>query len=178
MIQPNDDTRRVTSQVQEKAEELMERAGETARSRVDDGKQQAARELSSVAQALRNCGSDLEHDRTALLAPYINRAAEQVDRFSHYIDTHTPQDIAHNVESFARRNPAVFLGSCFALGMVAARFLKASRPELPAPYGYQESAREELRRARPMGDDTTYSGPTPGGSAGGYEPGVGRARDV
>jgi hypothetical protein len=54
-IQPNErlgssgtsgtDNRGVAGQVQSKAEELMERAGEKARSRFDDGKHQAAQEL-------------------------------------------------------------------------------------------------------------------------------------
>ena len=137
--QPNDGSDGVTAQVQQKAEELMERAGESARTRIDDGKQQAARELNSVAHALRNCGTDLESDRTALLTPYVNRVADEVERFSRYIDSHSPQDIARNVEGFARRNPAVFLGGCFALGMVAARFLKSSRPDLPVPLDYYRS---------------------------------------
>jgi hypothetical protein len=181
--QPNDGSRRVTAQVQETAEELMERAGETARSRIDDGKQQAARELNSVAHALRNCGTDLESDRTALLAPYVNRVADQVERFSRYIDTHSPQDIARNVEGFARRNPAVFLGGCFALGMVAARFLKSSRSDLPVPMDYYRSA--ELagytpQTARPTydGEGSSYSEPLSGGdNARGYEYGHGRARN-
>jgi len=32
------------------------------------------------------------------------------------------------VEGYARRNPAVFVGAAFALGFLAARFLKTSSP--------------------------------------------------
>src|SRR5262245_56372280 len=124
--------------VQSKAEDLASRAGERARSRFDDGKHRAAQELGSVAHALRECGTHMNGDRSTLLAPYVNQAAEQVDRISHFIDTHSPEDIAHNVERFARKNPAVFLGGCFAIGMLAARFLKSSRSEVPVRYGLQE----------------------------------------
>ena len=179
-----DDNRDVKAQVQEKAEELMGRAGESARSRIDDGRHQAARELGSVASALKQCGTDIDHDRTAMLTPYINRVADQVERFSTYIDSHTPEDIARNVENFARRNPAVFLGSCFALGMVAARFLKASRSDLPVPYEQYRtslgatypsaSARSFYNGGGAVSSDESMSR---GGNAGGYEAGAGRTRN-
>ena len=178
------DDRDVKAQVQEKTEQLMERAGESARSRIDDGKHQAARELGSVAGALRQCGTDINHDRTAMLTPYINRVADQVERFSTYIDSHTPEDIARNVENFARRNPAVFLGSCFALGMVAARFLKASRSDLPVPYEQYRSA--EWAAYPPATARSPYNGDgavssddslSSGRNAGGYEAGAGRTRN-
>ena len=164
------DSRGVAAQMQGKAEELMERAGEKARSRFDEGKHQAARELGNVASALRECGIDLDHDRSAMLAPYVSRVADQVERFSTYIDTHTPQDIARNVEHFARRNPAVFLGSCFALGMVAARFLKARPPELPEPYGYEKHALDQVGYPTRTGAEVY--------GAGTYEAGSGRIRNI
>ena len=34
--------------------------------------------------------------------------------------------MARDAESYARRNPAVFLGSAFVLGILAARFFKSS----------------------------------------------------
>ena len=39
------------------------------------------------------------------------------------------------VESFARREPLLFIGGAFALGMVAARFLKASAATMEANLG-------------------------------------------
>jgi hypothetical protein len=64
--------------------------------------------------------------------------------------------------------------------MVAARFLKASRPELPVPYGYQQNT---LSRA---GYNTEYASPYATGPGSNPEledqrafaPGVGRAHEL
>ncbi len=162
---PTNDAAGIASQVQDKAEELMTRAGETTRTRIDDGKRRAARELGNVAHALRQSGTDMANDQ-GMLAPYVNRVADQVERFSTFIDTHSPEDIARNVESFARRNPAVFLGGCFALGMAAARFFKASRPELPVPYGYQRDTLRQTGYPPTMGSPGYDSGVNYGSGAG------------
>jgi hypothetical protein len=170
---------RMSAKVEEKAHELVSRAGESARSRIDDGKQRAAAELGSVASALRQCGTDNNSDG-AILAPYVSRVADQVERISTFIDTHSVEDLARDVEHFARRNPAVFLGSCFALGVVAARFLKSSRPDLPVPYGYQQNT---LSAA---GYNTNYESSYATGprtnpemiNERAYAPGAGRTREL
>jgi hypothetical protein len=64
----------------------------------------------------------------------------------------------------------VFLGSCFALGMVAARFLKARPPELPEPYGYEQRALDQVGYPTQTGTQAYGTGT--------YEAGSGRARDV
>jgi hypothetical protein len=175
---PGGDGRGVASQVQEKAEELMGRAGQSARSRVDDGKQRAARELGTVAHALHQCGTDLNNDREAVLAPYVSRAADQVERFSNFIDRHSVEELAREVEGFARRNPAVFLGSCFALGMVAARFLKSSHPELPVRYDDQRRVLEQVDYRTSSGFESAsmYTGQP--GADNPFRAGSSRTRDV
>jgi hypothetical protein len=172
------DGRGVTSQVQQKAEELMDRAGHSARSKLDDGKQRAARELGTVAHALHQCGTDLNNDREAVLAPYVSRVADQVERFSNFIDTHSAEDLAHEVEGFARRNPALFLGSCFALGIVAARFLKSSRPDLPVRYDEQQRVleRAEYRTSSGFENASMYTGEAGGDNP--FRAGSSRSRDL
>ena len=134
-----------SSEVRERARELVHdakqsglklatQAGDRARTGIEDTKHKAARELDSVANALRGCGGDLGSQEDSMLAPYVERVADQVGRVANMLETRTVNEIARDVESFARRNPAVFLGGCFAVGMLAARFLKSSKPNLPVLY--------------------------------------------
>jgi hypothetical protein len=72
----------------------------------------------------------------------MDRAADQVERFSRFLSARSADGLVRDVEDFARRNPAVFMGGCFVLGLAAARFFKASHPELPVSYGDQERTLE------------------------------------
>jgi hypothetical protein len=121
-------------EARDKAGEFVGRARERASSGIEDTMVRAASELGSVANALRQCGSDMSNREDAMLAPYLERVADQVERVSGFLESRSVNDLARDVQSFARRNPAVFLGACFGVGVLAARFLKSSRPQLPVPY--------------------------------------------
>ena len=41
------------------------------------------------------------------------------------------EDLVNRTESWARQNPALFLGGAFVIGVLGARFLKSSRPAIP-----------------------------------------------
>ena len=137
-----DGTHRLTSQAREKAGAAVQRATDKARSGFEDTKSRAANDLGSIAESLRRTGSELSTNEQSLLAPYISRAADQVERFSSFLNARSADRLVHDVENFARRNPVAFLGGCFVAGLAAARFFKASRPELPASYDDQERALE------------------------------------
>jgi hypothetical protein len=66
--------------------------------------------------------------------------------------------MARDLESLARRQPALVFGGAFALGLIAARFLKSSAPE----YG-----RRELDEAEGYG--RVYPGGEPAGLGSGFE---------
>lgn len=120
--------RELALQARERAGEFVGQYTDRARSGIEDTMTRAASELGTVASALRQC-SDQNTANNAMLLPYVNQVADQVDRLSQFLETRRVDDLARDVESFARRNPAVFLGACFGVGILAARFLKASRPE-------------------------------------------------
>ena len=82
-----------------------------------------------MASALRETGEKLGEghgDKGSALPTYANQAADQVERLSSYVRSRTIGDLISDVEGFARREPAIFLGGSFALGLLAARFLKSS----------------------------------------------------
>lgn len=109
------------------AQGLVERAETEARSRLNAGKKDAALTLSSVASTLLSSSSQLKEEQQEMAGQYVEKAAEQIDRLAQYIQNADPGQVADEVQRFARRRPAVFIGAAFALGIIGARFLKSSR---------------------------------------------------
>lgn len=105
------------------------RTGERVESRLDSQKQRAADSLSSIAQTLRSSAQQLD-GQPAAVSGYVQRAADQVEEFAFYLRDRDVGEIVDEVEHFARRQPGIFLGAAFGLGVLGARFLKSSRRNL------------------------------------------------
>ena len=85
-----------------------------------------AERLGGVAAALRDAGRRLDQEVADGLGDVVGRAAQRVERASGYVRRSEPRDMARDVEDFARRRPAAFLGGSFVAGLLLARFLKSS----------------------------------------------------
>lgn len=90
----------------------------------DSGKEKALDKIETVSDALRGAGEKLEG--TGPLPDLAEKAAEGIDRLARYFENKNVGDIVRGVESFARREPALFLGGALAMGVIAGRFLKSS----------------------------------------------------
>jgi hypothetical protein len=124
--------------------ELSEQARKAAESQLFAGKTRAAEGLGSVADALRKTGEQLRSEEKTALTGYIDQAAHQVDVAAGYLKSRSLNDVIGDVESFARREPALFLGAAFVAGLVGGRFLKSSRPQAAydgASYNRQRAGR-------------------------------------
>jgi hypothetical protein len=115
--------------LQDAASGVADRVTETAQqqvgTRVDSQLARGADVLGQVSQAIRQSGEQMRSDQPQI-ASFADTAAEQVDRASQYLRQTDFQGLVRGAEDFARRQPAVFFGGAFALGLVASRFLKAS----------------------------------------------------
>jgi hypothetical protein len=105
---------------------------------VDQVKARASKELSSqkgratgeidaVAQAVRDASHRLRDEQHETMAVYVERAAGQLERLSRTIREKDLNELLHDAQRLARREPAWFIGGSFALGLLAARFLKSSK---------------------------------------------------
>ena len=153
-------TRDLALQAKEKAREVVEPYAERARSGIEDTMARAASELGTVANALRACGSDMNTRENAMILPYVEQVADQVDRLSSFLETRRIDDLARDAEAFARRNPAVFLGACFGVGILAARFLKSRQDGLSPRYtdtGYNTSGGYNTARSYQTYDNRSAS---------------------
>lgn len=124
-------TQDIYRQAKETAGQALGQVSEKATTQIDEKKVTLARGLSSVADNIRQMGENLRgtEDETpiaAVTAKYGDSLASQVEQVSTYLEQKDLREVLKDVERFARRNPAVFLGGAFALGLLASRFLKSS----------------------------------------------------
>lgn len=103
-----------------------------------EGKSQIARQIASVAETFRHSGNEFRTKNYPALAQYNDRLAEQIEEISGYLQRTSAQDLLHDVETLARRQPVIFFGGLFALGVLGVRFFKSSAPKALPP------AREEV----------------------------------
>lgn len=137
----------VVEQAKHTAASVAEHAKEGLSHDVESGRDKAVETIENVSGALRSAGEKLEG--TGPLPDFVEKAADGVERLAHYLEGKSIGDLVRGAESFARREPALFLGGALAVGVVAGRFLKSSaprRPTAPAPpsdYGFAGEERYE-----------------------------------
>jgi hypothetical protein len=94
-------------------------------SRVDEQKNRAADGLGGIADVFRTAGNELRMENETL-ASYVDMASDQMRRFADQIRQRGVSDMLDDVNQFARRRPALFIGGALLLGIGIARFLKSS----------------------------------------------------
>jgi hypothetical protein len=124
-------------QVQQKAEEAKEQVKEATgdarkqardrvRTEVDRRSTEAGQQVSGAAEAMRRVSQELRQEGKDGPATVANQAADRAQRAGRWLEESDADRILRDVEDFGRRKPwAVALGG-LALGIAAARFLKAS----------------------------------------------------
>jgi len=113
----------LVTQARDVASHLSTQAKGLVTKRVATTQERSSLELTGIAEALRQKGEEL-HD--SMLGPIVGRAADQVDRASAYIKDANLTDVVRSTERFARREPLLFVGGAFTLGLLCARFFKSS----------------------------------------------------
>jgi len=124
--QPN--IKETAGQVQEAVAPMIDQAKQQGLNQLSGQKDRAAETLGGVAGALRQTGANLRGGDQDAIADLVERAAVELERFSTQIRTRDVEELVDEVETFARRQPALFLGGAFVLGLLATRFLKSTRP--------------------------------------------------
>jgi hypothetical protein len=119
----------------EQAKRAAAQVGEQAKSTVDTRRTEVAHELGNVAEVVRQTAQDVGMGNSDTVARYGERIADQIEGVSTYLDEHGVEDILTDIQDFARRQPALFLGGAFMLGIVVGRFLRSSGSRL-SDYGY------------------------------------------
>lgn len=130
--------------VQDLASQAQDKASQQVQAGVSRGKNRAAETLGAVAQSLVFSSQQLREQNRGAVGGYVEKAANRVERWADYMQNTDAREIAYRAENFARREPALFLGGAFALGLLGARFLKSSRrgeQQSGAPYDASRAPR-------------------------------------
>ncbi len=118
-------------QAKETAGQAYEAVTEKAATKLDEQKSSLSGGLTTVADSVRQVGDNLgaskaEGGIAEAAAKYTNTTAQKIEDVAGYFETRSVREMARDLEGFARRNPAIFLGAAFGLGVIAARFLKST----------------------------------------------------
>lgn len=122
--------RSLYDQAKETAGQAYEVAAEKATTKLEEQKSTLSGGLASVAGSVRQVsdnltGPDIQDGISKFTAEYSQLAARKIENVANYLERKSVREMYTDVESFARRNPAVFVGGAFVLGLIAARFLKS-----------------------------------------------------
>jgi hypothetical protein len=120
---------------------IVSRVKESATAQLTTQKDRGTDALGSVAQAVRSSTQKLRDENHEAIAKYVEGAADQIEDWSRRLREKDVDDLLSDVQHLARRQPAIFVGSAFALGLVAARFLKSSRQQ--NQYEYSSESRRQ-----------------------------------
>lgn len=116
----------VAGEAQEKAHEVASKAQEGVRQQIDDRSTQAGERVTSTARDLRSVGEELRKQGKETPAKLADRAAEQTEKVGSYLKENGPDRMLEDAEDFGRQRPWAVLAGGLAVGVLAARFLKAS----------------------------------------------------
>ena len=140
---------------------VVNRVKETAAAQLSTQKDRATEGLGSIASAVRESAQPLRNNQQNMIAEYVEKAADQLEQFSTRLRERDINELVNDAQQFARRRPALFVGAAFAVGVVAARFLKSSSENVASERPY--SSDDRYRR---LGTEMPrYTGPS--GYAGG-----------
>ena len=106
---------------------IMDRVRQGASTQLSTQKNKATDSIGNVAQAVRQTTQHLREQHHDTIARYVDEAANQLERVSNQLRNKDVGELMRDAQQFARRRPAVFIGSAFAIGLLGARFLKSSR---------------------------------------------------
>jgi hypothetical protein len=141
----------------EGAEQLKERAVERVEAMKEGaatGKAKLSERMRRIGSAIQSAGDEMRgEDET--WSRVADRLSERFERAANYVRRTEPKQAMRDVESFARREPALFFGGAFLLGLAAGRLLKGSDPGEESASFEREPAERE--RAKPT---DTWAGST------------------
>lgn len=119
---------RLKDQAKEQARHALDATAEQTTSAVNTGTDRLAREVRRVADAFHETTRQLREDNQGTLAGATNTVATRIEGVADYLSNTDARQLRRDLSGAVRRNPAVALGGFFALGLIAARFLKSSEP--------------------------------------------------
>ena len=108
-----------------RTQNFRRKVASAAQSELNVQKNRVAARAGDIAQAVRQTASQLREPNPAM-ADYVERAADRLDEWVTSLRDRDAEEILEDVRGFLRHRPALVIGGGFALGLLAARFVKSS----------------------------------------------------
>lgn len=162
-------------QAKEKVQQAAGQATDQARGRVTDvvteRSTDAGEQVNSAADALRQTSSQLRSSGKEAPAKVMDTVAGRIEGVGNWLRDSDGDQILHDIENLARRQPTAVIFGGVTLGFIASRLLRASSTKR-----YQSTTGNgSLDRYRTTGYGAGTSGASRGGTAAGGSTGVGTA---
>jgi hypothetical protein len=123
---------------------MVDRMKGRASEQINSQKNKATDGLGTMAQAVRQSTQQLRNQQHDTVANYVEQAADQIERLSQRLKQKDVGELLSDAQRLARRQPALFVGSAFALGLIGARVMKSSpRDEYQGGYGATGGSRPQ-----------------------------------
>ena len=143
-------TSEAADQVQENAGRLVDQIQQQASSQLNEQKDKAVSALETATLVIQQVGEQVRQQEHATTAGYVDDAAQRVKQWTDSLREQDVSQIVEETEQFARRQPALFLASGIALGLLGTRFFRSSARG-------QESEQQEEDASQDS--DATQNGP-------------------
>ena len=114
-----------TTTLKDSATRLQQQAGEKARAYAIDGKAKAGGALDEFSRLMNDAATSVDDKLGAQYGDYARSAAKSLAGFSDQLKARDLDELLDDLKNFARRSPAVAVGTAAAIGFVLARLVKS-----------------------------------------------------
>jgi ElaB/YqjD/DUF883 family membrane-anchored ribosome-binding protein len=112
---------------------LTQQVRQQATNQLNAQKERVVDTLETASLLLHQAGEHAQQQDNALLATYVEKAAQHVGTFTESLAQQDVTQIVQTTKDFARREPMLFVGGALAVGFLGARFLRSSSQQAQQP---------------------------------------------
>ncbi|MEG3086506.1 hypothetical protein [Sphingomonas sp. PB4P5] len=107
------------------AAKVAQTVGDRAKTYVEDGKSRANSALDELAQMINDAAGTVDDKIGAQYGQYARTAADTVSGFSDSLKAKNVDDLIADATAFAKKSPAIAIGTAAALGFVLIRLVQS-----------------------------------------------------
>jgi len=118
-------TATATTTLKDSAARLQQQATDKARAYAMDGKAKAGGALDEFSRLMTEAAGSVDQNLGEQYGDYARSAAKAISGFSDQLKAKDLDELIEDLKNFARKSPAVAVGTAAAIGFVLARLVKS-----------------------------------------------------
>ena len=120
--------------VEQKANQVTRQVADKAQSTFENVRGKVSEQFTAVARAIESAADRLAQTDQSGLSKRVQQYVQKAENASRYLQNKSPRELKDDLDRFARKRPAWFLGGAVLAGLLAARFLKSSEQKGSVEY--------------------------------------------